>query len=251
MSSQWCPGSFKEKHLYLSCTTTFNLFHECTSSRSGVRTANLESFRVRPWSGSKEDTYEAQRGMPLHDEQTERPMLDNVNDGVSVGQYKHESSNENSRKRTVREHNYLYTYLSTILYAVTLVIESIFQFRWLHDSHSSISFFWLESCFIALFFKIWRRKRMTRLVVQKKKSVRLLMWWWAGLKKKCCMNRLRFNKRYTAFSKNNITNCRNSQQSTCKLKCIYFFSSSMFRWLFAYCTLSNVGKAPYVIPQGL
>ena len=134
---------------------------------------------MRPLSGAKEDTYEVQRGMQLHDEQSNRPMFGNVNDGVSVGRFSHkhditESSEGNPRKRTVQEYNYLYTYLSTILYALILVIESIFQFRWIHDSHSSISFFWLESCVIALFFKICRRKRITRLVVQKK-SVQLLM----------------------------------------------------------------------------
>ena len=163
------------------CIITIILF------QSGVRLVRLDSFWGRPLSGSKEDTYEVQRRMQLHDEQSNRPMFGNVNDGVSVGRCSRthditESSNQNSRKRTVQEYNYLYTYLSTILYALIMVIESIFRFRWIHHSHSSISFFWLESCVIALFFKICRRKRIARLVVQKK-SVQLLMWWWTGLKK--------------------------------------------------------------------
>ncbi|KAK2569254.1 hypothetical protein P5673_006161 [Acropora cervicornis] len=143
------------------------MFPDLKDVMSGVGLVHLESFRVRPLSGSKEDTYEVQRGMQLHDEESNRPMFGNVNDSVSVGRFSHkhditESSNENPRKRTVQEYNYLYTYLSTILYALILVIESIFQFRWIHHSHSSISFFWLESCVIALFFKICGRKRITR-----------------------------------------------------------------------------------------
>lgn len=171
--------------------------------------------------------------MQLHDEQSNRPMFDNVNDSVSVGRFsrKHdftESSNENPHKRTVQEYNYLYTYLSTILYALILVIESIFQFRWIHHSHSSISFFWLESCVIALFFKICRRKRIARLVVQKK-SVQLLMWWWTGLKKSvawiiCDLT----NDRLPFLTIASQIDCRNSYKVYVWLK-LYCFAHNEFR----------------------
>lgn len=143
---------------------------------SVVFPVNMESFGDGPLSGSNENVYEIERGMQLHEEQTNRPMFDTVNDDISVGRFsrKHnitESSNENSRMRTVKEYNYLYTYLSTILYAVILVIESISRFKWLRETHSSISFYWLESCVIALFFTIWRRRRITRWVVQKNKRL--------------------------------------------------------------------------------
>ncbi|XP_068762274.1 uncharacterized protein [Montipora capricornis] len=57
-------------------------------------------------------------------------------------------------------HPSLCTLLWTIIYVSVLFVENITQFRHFRFTHSYISFYWLESCVIALFCRIWGRKRI-------------------------------------------------------------------------------------------
>lgn len=128
----------------------------------------METFRARTFSGSGEDVFEIESGMELHErthEHTNRLLY--TNGDIFSGRFSQsaEDSDEHSvHKKTSKEFSYLYTYLSTVLFIAVLILENIFHFRLFTDSHASISFYWLESCVIALFFRFWGRKRIRRLV---------------------------------------------------------------------------------------
>lgn len=124
----------------------------------------METFRARTFSGSGEDVFEIESGMELHErthEHTNRLLY--TNGDIFSGRFSQsaEDSDEHSvHKKTSKEFSYLYTYLSTVLFIAVLILENIFHFRLFTDSHASISFYWLESCVIALFFRFWGRKRI-------------------------------------------------------------------------------------------
>ena len=127
----------------------------------------METFRARTLSGSGENAYEIESGMELHErthEHTNRLMNGEIL-GNGPSQSAEDSDEHSVHKKTTKEHSYLYTYLSTLLFIVVLILENIFHFRLFMDSHASISFYWLESCVIALFFRFWGRKRIRRSVI--------------------------------------------------------------------------------------
>ena len=113
-------------------------------------------------------------GIELHErshERTNRPVYDTNSKGDVLAerfsQFPESSAEHSSRKRTVTTFsklNLCTIYMSTMLYAAILVVESLFQFRLFQRSHSFISFYWLESCVIVFIFKSWGRKRIKRLV---------------------------------------------------------------------------------------
>lgn len=128
----------------------------------------METFRARTFSGSGDDVYEIENG-------TERSVLNehisrfNGLDSDTLDNRSPKSADQDSdehsiHKKNPKDYSYLYTYLSTTLFVIVLIVENIFQFRLFIDSNASISFYWLESCVIALFFRFWGRRRIRRLV---------------------------------------------------------------------------------------
>ncbi|XP_068760798.1 uncharacterized protein [Montipora capricornis] len=109
-------------------------------------------------------------GIELHErshELTNRPVYDTNSKGAVLeegfSQFPESSAEHSSRKRTVTmfsKLNLSTIYMSTMLYAAILVVESLFQFRLFQRSHSFISFYWLESCVIVFIFTILERKRI-------------------------------------------------------------------------------------------
>ena len=127
----------------------------------------MESFRARTLSGSTEEAFEIESGMKLHERTHEYAngglFYDNGDNFRGRFSQSAEDSDEHSvQKKTTKEFSYLKTYLSTVLFAAVLIMENISHFKLFSDSHASISFYWLESCVIALFFRFWGRKRIRR-----------------------------------------------------------------------------------------
>lgn len=131
----------------------------------------METFRARTFSGSGDDVFEIENGT----ERSGRTVLNehtsrfNGLDGDTLDNRSPKSANQDSdehsvHKKNPKDYSYLYTYLSTTLFVIVLIVENIFQFRLFIDSNASISFYWLESCVIALFFRFWGRRRIRRLV---------------------------------------------------------------------------------------
>lgn len=79
-------------------------------------------------------------------------------------------SDENlAHKKGLKEHSSLYTFIWTLLFVVVLIVENISHFKLFENCQTSIIFYWLESCVIALFFRFWGRKRVRRYVKYKLK----------------------------------------------------------------------------------
>lgn len=100
----------------------------------------MESFRARTLSGSGEDAFEIESAMELHERTHEHGNRLYYNNGdIFAGRFSQsaEDSDEHSvHKKTPKEFSYLYTYLSTVLFAVVLVVENIFHFRLFTNSHT-------------------------------------------------------------------------------------------------------------------
>ena len=160
------PLLFMKTHLYWS---EFS-FHSCPSAVT-LFFPLMETFRARTFSGSGDDVYEVENGTERSgrtglNEHTSR-FINGLDDNIldSRSPKSPEDSDEHSiHKKNPRDYSYLYTYLSSTLFVVVLIVENIFQFRLFIDSNASISFYWLESCLIALFFRFWGRRRIRRLV---------------------------------------------------------------------------------------
>ena len=125
----------------------------------------MESFRARTLSGSTEEAFEIESGMKLHERTHERLYDGDDNFRGRFSQSAEDSDGHSVHKKTAKEFSYFKTYLSTVLFAAVLIMENISHFKLFNDSRASISFYWLESCVIALFFRFWGRKRIRRLVV--------------------------------------------------------------------------------------
>lgn len=125
----------------------------------------MESFRTRTLS-SGEDVSEIISRTPEHanrNSHSNHKGIDNFPSlwsGFTVHTRADDSDEHSVKKKTLRDHSYIYTFLSTVLFTVTLIVEKIFHFKLFESSHASIFFFWLESCSIALFFRFWGRKRI-------------------------------------------------------------------------------------------
>lgn len=118
----------------------------------------METFRARTFSGSGDDVFEIENG-------TGRTGFNgDTLDNRSPKSADQDSDEHSIHKKNPKDYSYLYTYLSTTLFVIVVIVENIFQFRLFIDSNASISFYWLESCVIALFFRFWGRRRIRRLV---------------------------------------------------------------------------------------
>ena len=132
--------------------------------------STMETFRTRTLSSS-DDLSEIISGMELHErlpEHTNREFHGHARNNfwtdLSIHNFSTaEDSDEHSvAKKTPKEHNYIYTFLSTLLFVMTLIIENIFHYKLFENTHASISFYWLESGVIVLLFRFWGRKRTRR-----------------------------------------------------------------------------------------
>lgn len=128
----------------------------------------METFRTRTLS-SGVDISEIVSGMELHErlpEHTNREFHSNARNnfwsGFSIHSTAEDSDEHSVHKKTSKEHSYIYTFLSTLLFVVVLIVENIFHYKLFQNTHASISFYWLESCVIVLFFRFWGRKRIRR-----------------------------------------------------------------------------------------
>lgn len=127
----------------------------------------MESFRTRTLS-SGEDVSEIISRTPEHTNRNSHSNHKGINNisslwsGFTVHKKADDSDEHSVEKKTLRDHSYIYTFLSTVLFTVALIVEKIFHFKLFESSHASIFFFWLESCAIALFFRFWGRKRIRR-----------------------------------------------------------------------------------------
>lgn len=141
-----------------------------TSMRPGTVTpiSTMETFRTRTLS-SGDDLSEIISGMELHErlpEHTNRELHGNARNNFWTEFSIHDfstsgDSNEHSvAKKTPKEHSYIYTFLSTLLFVIVLIMENIFHYKLFENTHASISFYWLESGVIVLFFRFWGRKRI-------------------------------------------------------------------------------------------
>ena len=125
----------------------------------------MESFRTRTLS-SGEDVSEIISRTPEHTNHNSHSNHKGINNisslwsGFTVHTKADDSDEHSVEKKTLRDHSYIYTFLSTVLFTVALIVEKIFHFKLFESSHASIFFFWLESCAIALFFRFWGRKRI-------------------------------------------------------------------------------------------
>ena len=131
----------------------------------------METFRARTFSVSGDDVYEIENGTErsgrtVLNEHTSRfnGLDSDTLDNRSPKSADQDSDEHSIHKKNPKDYSYLYTYLSTTLFVIVLIVENIFQFRLFIDSNASISFYWLESCVIALFFRFWGRRRIRRLV---------------------------------------------------------------------------------------
>lgn len=127
----------------------------------------METFRARTFSGSGDDVYEIENGTErsgrtVLNEHTSRfnGLDSDTLDNRSPKSADQDSDEHSIHKKNPKDYSYLYTYLSTTLFVIVLIVENIFQFRLFIDSNASISFYWLESCVIALFFRFWGRRRI-------------------------------------------------------------------------------------------
>ena len=143
-----------------------------TSMKPGTVTpiSTMETFRTRTLS-SGDDLSEIISGMELHErlpEHTNREFHGNARNNFWTEFSIHDfstsgDSNEHSvAKKTPKEHSYIYTFLSTLLFVIVLIMENIFHYKLFENTHASISFYWLESGVIVLFFRFWGRKRIRR-----------------------------------------------------------------------------------------
>ena len=130
----------------------------------------METFRTRTLS-SGDDISEIVSDMELHErlpEHTNREFHGNARNNFWSGFSMHnfstaEDSDEHSvGKKSPKEHHYIYTFLSTLLFSAVLIVENIFHYKLFHSTHASISFYWFESGLIVLFFRFWGRKRIRR-----------------------------------------------------------------------------------------
>lgn len=125
----------------------------------------MESFRTRTLS-SGEDVSEIISRTPEHTNRNSHSNHKGINNisslwsGFTVHTKADDSDEHSVKKKTLRDHSYIYTFLSTVLFTVALIVEKIFHFKLFESSHASIFFFWFESCAIALFFRFWGRKRI-------------------------------------------------------------------------------------------
>ena len=131
----------------------------------------METFRARTFSGSGDDVYEIENGTERSGRTVLNEHISRFNgldsdtlDNRSPKSADQDSDEHSIHKKNPKDYSYLYTYLSTTLFVIVLIVENIFQFRLFIDSNASISFYWLESCVIALFFRFWGRRRIRRLV---------------------------------------------------------------------------------------
>lgn len=149
-----------------------NMSTSSTSMRPGTVTpiSTMETFRTRTLS-SGDDLSEIISGMELHErlpEHTNREFHGNARNNFWTEFSIHDfstsgDSNEHSvAKKTPKEHSYIYTFLSTLLFVIVLIMENIFHYKLFENTHASISFYWLESGVIVLFFRFWGRKRIRR-----------------------------------------------------------------------------------------
>lgn len=126
---------------------------------------------------SGEDFSEVVSGMELHERMQEhlnRELQNNLcadgfaaNNGGFSSMYNISTPAEEVNRHSVykkdpKEHNNIYTFLSTFLFAIALIVENLTHFRQFENCQSSISFYWLESCVVVLFFRFWGRKRIRR-----------------------------------------------------------------------------------------
>lgn len=124
----------------------------------------METFKPRTLS-SVDDVSEIVSGKELHErmpEHTNREFYSNSRDNFWSGFSVHSTDSEehSSHKKAPTEHSYNYTFLSTLLFSIVLIVENIFHYKLFENRHVSISSYWLESCFIALFFRFGGRKRI-------------------------------------------------------------------------------------------
>ena len=129
----------------------------------------MESFRTRTLSsGDRDEISEIVSGMELHERLSEHTnnfhsnSRDNFWSGFSLHSTAEDSDEHSIHKKTPKEHGDIYTFLSTMLFVVVLIVENIFHYKLFEKSHAAIFFYWLESCVIALFFRFWGRKRIRR-----------------------------------------------------------------------------------------
>ncbi|XP_078348261.1 uncharacterized protein LOC144633285 [Oculina patagonica] len=126
----------------------------------------MEGYRTRTLS-TGDDISEIVSGMELHErmpEHTNREFHNNPRNnfwsGFSLNSTAEDSDEHSVHNKPPKEHGYIYTFLSTMLFVVVLIVENIFHYKLFENTHASIFFYWLESCVIALFFRFWGRKRI-------------------------------------------------------------------------------------------
>ena len=156
--------------LFRSCWT-FRFPSRCVTCniffRFSLKIQGMESFRTRTLS-SGEDVSEIISRTPEHTNHNSHSNHKGINNisslwsGFTVHTKADDSDEHSVKKKTLRDHSYIYTFLSTVLFTVALIVEKIFHFKLFESSHASIFFFWFESCAIALFFRFWGRKRIRR-----------------------------------------------------------------------------------------
>ena len=130
----------------------------------------MDTFRTRTLS-SGDDISEIVIGMELHErlpEHTNREFYGNARNNFWSGFSMHnfstagDSDEHSVAKKAPKEISCIYTFLSTLLFAVVLIVENIFHYKLFVNTHASLSFYWLESAVIVLFFRFWGRKRIRR-----------------------------------------------------------------------------------------
>ena len=104
--------------------------------------------------------------MELHERTHERTNRDFYNDprrrgnGVSNSAlpFQMNGSDGNlARKKGLRDHSLVYTFVWTFLFAIVLIVENILHFKLFENCQTATVFYWLESCVTALVFKFWGR----------------------------------------------------------------------------------------------
>ena len=121
-------------------------------------------------SGSTEEAFETESRVKAHERTQEHTngSLSYNSDDTFHGRFSQSAEDSDVysvHKDTAKEFRSTKTYLSTVVFTVVFIVENIYHFKLLIDLHGSISFYWLESCVIALFFRLWGGKRIRRLVV--------------------------------------------------------------------------------------
>lgn len=112
--------------------------------------------------------------MELYERMQERTHREYLNDsrrdvfgngGFSFHDTTGADSDENLvHKKALKEHSNVATFIWTLLFTVVLIVENLFHFKLFENCQTSLVFYWLESCVIALFFRFWGRKRVRRYV---------------------------------------------------------------------------------------